>query len=391
MAGLEGLKSQILTMSMMKGDSTYNMIYSFLIVTLVEYIFAFIPLIKTFIESKINEYFKKASQSISIASNLTNKPLEKTSSINFSRLYDSNNNNNNQDKVVSNNYETADCLLEIMTQLDSCKHVVCDTFFYVNHHETIEISPKVMMQVTKIEKGSKGGLSSIQFELFSYEYTLTELQDYINKVVKASRIKRQNKLGNQLYYFNEIVESLPKANGKVMYSRANQTIGFSMTPFFTNKNLYNMYGENFQVVRKRVDFFVNNEDWYKKKGIPYTLGILIHGPPGSGKTSCIKAIANSTKRHIVNISLTENTTKTQLQNLFYNNELVINKSNGQERLTIPCDKRVYVIEDIDCLSDVVLDRKLKKEEPKITIKNGNQIEEIGQSSLKEDEDEKLNI
>jgi hypothetical protein len=384
MAGLEGLKSQILTMSLMKGDSTYNMIYSFLIVTLVEYIFAFVPLLKTIIEGKVNEYFKKATVSIAI---LSDKPKEKTASINFSRLYDKGENNNTQDKAGSNTYETADCLLEIMTQLDSCKHVVCDTFFYVNHHEIIEISPKVMMQVTKLEKGAKGGLVSIAFELFSYEYSLTELQEYITKVVKASRIKRQNKLGNQLYYFNEIVESLPKSNGKIIYSRANPTIGFSMTPFFTNKNLYNMYGENFQVVRKRVDFFVNNEDWYKKKGIPYTLGILIHGPPGSGKTSCIKAIANSTKRHIVNISLTENTTKTQLQNLFYNNELVINKLNVQERLTIPCDRRVYVIEDIDCLTDVVLDRKFKTEEK--PIKNGEQIDEM--SSLSEDADEKLNL
>jgi hypothetical protein len=390
MTGLEGLKSQILTMSLMKGDSIQSMIYSFLLVTLVEYIFAFIPLLKTVIDSKVNDYFKKATVSIAT---LSDKPKEKTASINFSRMYDKGDNNTqDSNRSNSNTYETADCLLEIMTQLDSCKHVVCDTFFYVNHHEIIEISPKVMMQVTKIEKGTKGGLQSINFELFSYEYSLTELQDYITKVVKASRIKRQNKLGNQLYYFNEIVESLPKSNGKILYSRANPTIGFSMTPFFTNKNLYNMYGENFQVVRKRVDFFVNNEDWYKKKGIPYTLGILIHGPPGSGKTSCIKAISNSTKRHIVNISLTENTTKTQLQNLFYNNELVINKTNVQERLTIPCDRRVYVIEDIDCLTDVVLDRKFKTEEKKITIKNGEQIEQIEQmSSLSEDADEKLNL
>lgn len=390
-AGLEGLKSQILTMSLMKGDSTYNMIYSFLIVTLVEYIFAFIPLIKTFIEAKINEYFKKASVSIAT---ISDKPKEKLSSINFSRLYDKGDNNN--DNKVSTSYETADCLLEIMTQLDSCRHVVCDTFFYVNHHNTVEISPKVMMQVTKIEKGTKGGLLSINFELFSYEYSLTELQEYVNKVVKASRVKRQNKLGNQLYYFNEIVESLPNVNGKVMYSRANPTIGFTMTPFFTNKNLHNMYGEDFQVVSKRVNFFINNEDWYKKKGVPYTLGILIHGPPGSGKTSCIKAIANSTKRHIVNISLTENTTKTQLQNLFYNNELVINKTNppSRETLNIPCDKRVYVIEDIDCLSDVVLDRKLKEEEKKKSEeedKKKGYVSEEGISSLKEDTDEKLNL
>ena len=94
MTGLEGLKSQILTMALMKGDSTYNMIYSFLLVTLVEYIFAFVPLIKVFIEGKINEYFKKATVSIAT---LSDKPREKTASINFSRLYDNNTNNNNQD------------------------------------------------------------------------------------------------------------------------------------------------------------------------------------------------------------------------------------------------------------------------------------------------------
>lgn len=397
MTGLEGLKSQILTMSLMKGDNISSMIYSFILVTIIEYIFAFIPLLKSFAETEINQYFKKASENISIAStlNLNDKKLEKTSSIIFSRKYDKGEISQDTNKLISSSYETADCLLEIMTQLDSCKHVVCDSFFYVNHHETVEISPKIMMKITKIEKHAKSGLSSIEFELFSYEYTLTELQEYITKVVKTSRIKRQNKLGNQLYYFNEVLDPLPVINGKIIYSRASPNISFTMTPFFTNKNLYNMYGENFQAVRKRVDFFINNEDWYKKKGIPYTLGILIHGPPGSGKTSCIKSIANSTKRHIINISLSENTTKTQLQNLFYNNELVINKNNSpnNEFLNIPCDKRVYVIEDIDCLTDVVLDRRFKKvdKDENKAIKNGKQIEEMGESSLKEDSDEKINL
>jgi len=136
-------------------------------------------------------------------------------------------------------------------------------------------------------------------------------------------------------------------------------LGFHMIPFFTNKSLSNVYGPQFRLIRSRVDFFMNNEDWYRSKGIPYTLGLLVYGPPGTGKTSCIKAIANTTKRHIVNVHLTEQTTKSHLQNLFYDDKLMIEKSNGQvEFLTIPCSKRIYVMEDIDCLSSVILDRSL---------------------------------
>jgi Cdc6-like AAA superfamily ATPase len=166
-----------------------------------------------------------------------------------------------------------------------------------------------------------------------------------------------NQLGKNIFYFDEIPVSLPmRLDKKPDLTKAPKNLMFSSYVLYTNKSLRNLYGDSVRLIKKRVHFFLNNKRWYEDKGVPYTLGILLHGVPGAGKTSTIKSIAKDTNRHVLNIKLSPNTTVSQLNNLFYSSQVHIVQNGVNKVYDIPIDKRIIVIEDVDCLTDVVLER-----------------------------------
>jgi chaperone BCS1 len=101
-------------------------------------------------------------------------------------------------------------------------------------------------------------------------------------------------------------------------------------------------------VMERLNFFTHHKDHYDSLGIPYSLGFMLHGAPGTGKTSLIKAVANYTKRHIVEISLSRVKKFGELKDLF-----LMNKYKG---INLDFQNKIIVFEDIDCMTDVVKKR-----------------------------------
>ncbi|KAG6810821.1 hypothetical protein H0H92_010179 [Tricholoma furcatifolium] len=79
--------------------------------------------------------------------------------------------------------------------------------------------------------------------------------------------------------------------------------------------------------------FLDSEEWYRGAGIPYRRGYLLHGPPGTGKTSTIYALAGELGLSIYTVPLSSS---------FVDDSYLLRAVSSMSR------KSILLIEDIDC-------------------------------------------
>lgn len=367
--GFDNIKSMLLTMMMVKGDQT-NIIHTLSMMSLISVMDIVGGQLKRLFNTglqKLENYLTKTTNTLSI----TNTTLSIKSSILV--------------KIDTQNV-TSNAIIDVLTHLPHVKCILFNNNSYtINHTDEIEIYKGVYAQLTTdklpphtmTENNEKEHASFIN--VYSYTLSMDALRYELNDVVKNFMIKVNNKLGNNIYYFSEMPLAVYRdANGRVDQTRTVEHLHFSMKPFVTNRLFDNLFGDEIDRIRKRVEFFRDNKEWYDNKGVPYTLGILVSGEPGSGKTSLIKCIANEMKRHIVNIHLSDTMTKLQLENLFYNEQLHITQNGKTETYIIPINKRFYVLEDVDCQCDIILDREVQTAEQELVKKNKDLKNELEQ-------------
>ena len=366
-------------MTMMKrgqgqGDSDIMMIlYSMIMISFIEWIFRNIPIVAVsateFIKPHVNTWIAERQKALvpkMLMDQVQQNPLKPLNSITLIRNYGSDSKGKSSDET-NPLIEKVDAVLDYICTLDAARHIRMDTRVTLNTERDISLCSKSDL-TAKIQQITSTSENRTEILLTSRDLSVSAIRAWIDEIHEGFVAEKNNKLGNKLYYFDEIGGAPPlqmdmsiSGGSKQSYKWESmpRALTFSMTEFKTNKSFSNVYGHHVDELKERLDLFLNHPEWYKARGLPHTLSCLLSGVTGAGKSSTFKALINDTKRHPFVVRLRPYTTQQQLKNLFFNETVVVQGPDGQKQtLKIPLHKRFILFEDIDCSSDVVLDREM---------------------------------
>lgn len=220
------------------------------------------------------------------------------------------------------------------------------------HNSTLQVTTTLSahfeIETAFVDGKGRSGIESTMSEQVRTKLTvtlvscrnMTDIHEYMQTCLKeySEYIKKEAK---KCCYI--VKPSLEKDKYTEMYKPVR-------IPFYTTKTFDTLFFPEKEKLLHRLNM-LKHPEMHAKLGLPQSLGILMYGEPGTGKTSTIKAIAKYMNKNIVLVPMNKIKTRQELEMVFYDSECV----------RIPHEDRMYVFEEIDCngWDHIILDRKLK--------------------------------
>lgn len=188
-------------------------------------------------------------------------------------------------------------------------------------------------------------LETIYIQLYSYKLSNQDILDYLDRIDLEYKKELDNIRQNKKFIYT-LIGNKTNNNDYDDPKPVWEECEFNSTRTFNN-----MFFDQKKYLLDKLNFFENNKNWYEYEGHPYTFGIGLHGPPGTGKTSIIKCIANKLNRHIIVLPLSKIKTQSEFNEYFFEN-----RYSRYNIHNIDFNNKIIVFEDIDCMSNIVKQR-----------------------------------
>ncbi len=181
------------------------------------------------------------------------------------------------------------------------------------------------------------------------------IDDFIDKAYKWY-LDQLRTLEDDSRYMYELTSAGKGGDGEDSGSSTNHS--YKRYQLSDEKTFDSLFFKQKETILGIVNNFTNKTGKYAIKGYPNKLGLLLHGPPGTGKTSLIKALAQRTGRSIVNVPLARISTNAELASLFFDSKYSVEGESVPVNLAFK--DVIFVMEDVDAVSKVVRRRDGKK-------------------------------
>uniref|UniRef100_A0A7S2MPL9 AAA+ ATPase domain-containing protein n=1 Tax=Haptolina brevifila TaxID=156173 RepID=A0A7S2MPL9_9EUKA len=221
------------------------------------------------------------------------------------------------------------------------------------------------------EGGGSGGSSGdskreqLIFELKSPDGP-KRIDDLVQRALEWYKKELLSSRDDSRYLYTIVsAEKLSMSSSKS--SEDDDSIRYKRYALSDQKTFESLFFPDKESLLSLLDDFSQRKGKYGVKGYPQKLGVLLHGPPGTGKTSLIKALAHETGRSIVSIPLAQIKTNQELMNVMYDLRLKVDGVDSAPQLAFK--DVIFVIEDIDAASKVVLRRDERKSSPPVNEKD----------------------